>query len=184
MDGHTVTAPSDISAAAIRIQQHERGIHAVSVGRHGTGITAGRGRRGGELACRRINVSGRLYLGSVTSPGVTTRVPSGGEGASPAQGARPWLNGHAMNGAGPSGPRLAGTGGLGTVARPEAGGAGTADGTGGLGEAELGGAWVGGGLVGGALVGGVAEVDLGLLEFAVVDLETTGWSPEQAAITE
>jgi DNA polymerase III subunit epsilon len=30
----------------------------------------------------------------------------------------------------------------------------------------------------------VAEVDLGLLEFAVVDLETTGWSPEQAAITE
>src|SRR2546421_458462 len=32
--------------------------------------------------------------------------------------------------------------------------------------------------------GGVAEVDLGLLEFAVVDLETTGWSPEKAAITE
>jgi DNA polymerase-3 subunit epsilon len=31
---------------------------------------------------------------------------------------------------------------------------------------------------------GLAEVDLGLLEFAVVDLETTGWSPEQAAITE
>jgi DNA polymerase-3 subunit epsilon len=30
----------------------------------------------------------------------------------------------------------------------------------------------------------VAEVDLGRLEFAVVDLETTGWSPEQAAITE
>ncbi len=33
-------------------------------------------------------------------------------------------------------------------------------------------------------LGGVAEVDLGLLEFAVVDLETTGWSPEKAAITE
>ena len=31
---------------------------------------------------------------------------------------------------------------------------------------------------------GLAEVDLGLLEFAVVDLETTGWSPGQAAITE
>src|SRR6185437_16752188 len=31
---------------------------------------------------------------------------------------------------------------------------------------------------------GLAEVDLRLLEFAVVDLETTGWSPEQAAITE
>ena len=36
----------------------------------------------------------------------------------------------------------------------------------------------------GADLGGVAEVDLGLLEFAVVDLETTGWSPEKAAITE
>jgi DNA polymerase III subunit epsilon len=33
-------------------------------------------------------------------------------------------------------------------------------------------------------LGGVAEVNLELLEFAVVDLETTGWSPEQAAITE
>jgi DNA polymerase III subunit epsilon len=41
----------------------------------------------------------------------------------------------------------------------------------------------GGGLAGVEL-GRVAEVDLGLLEFAVVDLETTGWSPEQAAITE
>jgi DNA polymerase-3 subunit epsilon len=36
----------------------------------------------------------------------------------------------------------------------------------------------------GAELGRVAEVDLALLEFAVVDLETTGWSPEQAAITE
>jgi DNA polymerase-3 subunit epsilon len=40
------------------------------------------------------------------------------------------------------------------------------------------------GLAARAGLGGVAEVDLGLLEFAVVDLETTGWSPEQAAITE
>ncbi len=38
--------------------------------------------------------------------------------------------------------------------------------------------------MGGSGLGGVAEVDLELLEFAVVDLETTGWSPEQAAITE
>ena len=43
--------------------------------------------------------------------------------------------------------------------------------------------WLAAGL-GGSGLGGVAEVDLGLLEFAVVDLETTGWSPEQAAITE
>jgi DNA polymerase-3 subunit epsilon len=35
-----------------------------------------------------------------------------------------------------------------------------------------------------AELGAVAEVELGLLEFAVVDLETTGWSPEKAAITE
>ena len=49
----------------------------------------------------------------------------------------------------------------------------------GLGRSELGGAELGG-----SGLGGVAEVDLGLLEFAVVDLETTGWSPEQAAITE
>src|SRR5512135_1144601 len=38
--------------------------------------------------------------------------------------------------------------------------------------------------LGGVELGGMAEVDLGLLEFAVVDLETTGWSPGQAAITE
>ena len=38
--------------------------------------------------------------------------------------------------------------------------------------------------LGGVGLGGVAEVDLGRLEFAVVDLETTGWSPEKAAITE
>jgi DNA polymerase III subunit epsilon len=32
--------------------------------------------------------------------------------------------------------------------------------------------------------GQLAEAELGLLEFAVVDLETTGWSPGTAAITE
>jgi DNA polymerase-3 subunit epsilon len=53
-----------------------------------------------------------------------------------------------------------------------------------LGGAELGGSGLGGAELGGSGLGGVAEVDLGLLEFAVVDLETTGWSPEQAAITE
>ena len=75
-------------------------------------------------------------VGSVISPDVVTRVPSGGEGAPPARGTQ--LNGHARKGGG----------------------------------------W------GGTELGYVAEVDLGLLEFAVVDLETTGWSPEQAAITE
>src|SRR6185437_7707068 len=54
----------------------------------------------------------------------------------------------------------------------------------GLGGSALGGAGLGGSALGGSALGRVAEMDLGLLEFAVVDLETTGWSPEQAAITE
>src|SRR5205823_9867459 len=53
----------------------------------------------------------------------------------------------------------------------------------GVGRGLAGGGGGGTGRGGGGL-GGVAEVDLGLLEFAVVDLETTGWSPGQAAITE
>jgi DNA polymerase-3 subunit epsilon len=77
---------------------------------------------------------------SVISPGVMPQVPSECEGAPPAGGARPGLNGHAVNGSA-----------LGRAGR---------DGV------ELG------------------DVELGRLEFAVVDLETTGWSPEAAAITE
>ena len=41
-----------------------------------------------------------------------------------------------------------------------------------------------GSAAGGLGAGGLGDVGLGLLEFAVVDLETTGWSPEAAAITE
>jgi DNA polymerase-3 subunit epsilon len=54
----------------------------------------------------------------------------------------------------------------------------------GLGGAGLGGAGLGGAGLGGSGLGGLADVELGRLEFAVVDLETTGWSPEAAAITE
>ena len=86
---------------------------------------------------------GGLTLESVISPGVVTQVPSGCEGAPPARGLRPGLNGHAVNGSA-----------LGGVDR------------------------------GGVELGGLADVELGCLEFAVVDLETTGWSPEAAAITE
>jgi DNA polymerase III subunit epsilon len=89
---------------------------------------------------------------SVISPGVMTQVPSECEGAPPAQGARPGLNGHAGNGS------VSGRGGQG---RP--------GGLGGPGRVEL---------------GGLGDVELGCLEFAVVDLETTGWSPGAAAITE
>ncbi len=55
------------------------------------------------------------------------------------------------------------------------------------GEAPAGGgeeAGVGPGRAGAAGRAELAEVELGRLEFAVVDLETTGWSPEAAAITE
>jgi len=38
--------------------------------------------------------------------------------------------------------------------------------------------------LGGVELGGLGDVELGCLEFAVVDLETTGWSPGAAAITE
>jgi DNA polymerase III subunit epsilon len=77
---------------------------------------------------------------SVISPGVMTQVPSACEGAPPARGARPGLNGRTVNGSAP--------------------------GRAGLDGVELG------------------DVELSRLEFAVVDLETTGWSPEAAAITE
>jgi len=81
---------------------------------------------------------GGFTVGSVISPGVVTQVPSRCEGAPPALGARPGLNGHAVNGAG----------------------------------------------LGGVELNGLGDVELGCLEFAVVDLETTGWSPGVAAITE
>jgi DNA polymerase III subunit epsilon len=86
---------------------------------------------------------GGSTLESVISPGVVTQVPNGCEGAPPAGGTRPGLNGHAMNGSAPGGAEL-----------------------------------------GGAELGGLGDVELGCLEFVVVDLETTGWSPEVAAITE
>jgi DNA polymerase-3 subunit epsilon len=101
---------------------------------------------------------GGSTLESVISPGVMTQVPSGSEGAPPARGVRPELNGHAVN-------------------RSAPGGAGP-DGRG-LGGVELGGRGLGG-----VELGGLGDVELGRLEFAVVDLETTGWSPEAAAITE
>src|SRR5947207_11077572 len=123
---------------------------------------------------------GGFTVGSVISPGVTSRVPSECETAPPAQDTQPRPNGRELKGFAPGTSAaelsLAAGAGLG-LARAGLGGSGPHgagwDGSG-LGRAEL----------GGAELGGVAEVDLGLLEFAVVDLETTGWSPEQAAITE
>ena len=44
--------------------------------------------------------------------------------------------------------------------------------------------WAGAAGPGRELAGALGEVELSLVEFAVVDLETTGWSPGAAAITE
>jgi DNA polymerase III epsilon subunit-like protein len=106
---------------------------------------------------------GGSTLESVISPGVVTQVPSGYEGAPPAGGARLGLNGHAMNGSAPSRAER------GRVER---------------GRVERDGVEGGGVEGGGVELGGLADVELGCLEFVVVDLETTGWSPEVAAITE
>jgi DNA polymerase-3 subunit epsilon len=106
---------------------------------------------------------GGFTVGSVISPGVTTQVPNECEEAPSARQTQPRLNGHALNKLAPGTSRLK----LSLAA-----------------EVRLAGAEVAGVRPGGAELGGVAEMDLGLLEFAVVDLETTGWSPEKAAITE
>jgi len=112
----------------------------------------------------------------VISPGVTSRVPNECEGApsaqdaQPAQETHPRANGRELKGFAPG----ASAAELSLAARVGLG----------LARAGLGGSALGRPELGGSGLGGVAEVDLGLLEFAVVDLETTGWSPEQAAITE
>ena len=112
---------------------------------------------------------GGSTLESVISPGVVTQVPSGyGGAAPPAGGPRPGLNGHATIGSAPGGVELGGV---------ELGGVE-------LGGVELGGVELGGVELGGVELGGLADVELGCLEFVVVDLETTGWSPEVAVITE
>ncbi|HEX3194065.1 MAG TPA: exonuclease domain-containing protein [Streptosporangiaceae bacterium] len=105
------------------------------------------------------------------SPGVTSRVPNECEGAPPAQNTQLRPNGREPKGFAPD-TRFASD----TSAAELSLAAGV-----GLGLDSAG---LGGNGLGGAELGGAAEVDLGLLEFAVVDLETTGWSPEQAAITE
>ena len=113
---------------------------------------------------------GGFTLVSVISPDVTTRVPSGCGDASLARGAQalagreglveldgPGLNGRGSDGRGPDGR---GRDGRGFHGRGR-------DWTGAEGRGvELG------------------EVELSRAEFAVVDLETTGWSPGAAAITE
>ena len=128
---------------------------------------------------------GGFTVGSVISPGVTSRVPSECEAAPPAQDTQPRPNGRELKGFAPGTSAaelsLAAGAGLGLA---RAGLARTGLDGNAPGGSALGGSGQHGTELGGAELGGVAEVDLGLLGFAVVDLETTGWSPEQAAITE
>jgi DNA polymerase III subunit epsilon len=127
----------------------------------------------------------------VISPGVTSRVPNECEGAPPAQDTQLRPNGREPKGFAPdtrfasdsSAAELSLAAGVGR-GLDSAGLGGSGLGRSRLGGSRLGGNGLGGNGLGGAELGGAAEVDLGLLEFAVVDLETTGWSPEQAAITE
>ncbi len=111
---------------------------------------------------------GGFTVVSVISPGAAACAPSGCGAASLTRGAQALaepeglveMDGRELDGRGPAGQRGLDGRGRGWAG---AGGQGWA-GAGGRGE--------------------LAEVELSRVEFAVVDLETTGWSPKVAAITE
>jgi DNA polymerase III epsilon subunit family exonuclease len=133
MDGHTLTAPSDISAGARvavagRLRQMSR-LPWLRLGADVCETWGGRGIRDGWAGRRgggKMSVGGFTLVG-VISAGVTTRAPS-----------------------------RCGNAPLAREVPADGEGAGV----------------------------GLAGRELSRLEFAVVDLETTGWSPEAAAITE
>jgi len=135
---------------------------------------------------------GGFTLGSVIIPGAATQALRGCEGAASA--------GEGSVEEVPAGERLArlrlvgtGPGGRGVGTREDGQRDADRQGINGL---ELDGPWGGrrlgrelagwGGpdLRGGADPGSLGETELSRVEFVVVDLETTGWSPEVAAITE
>ncbi len=128
---------------------------------------------------------GGFTLGSVIDPGAATRAPCGCEDAASAEDepVRTARTGEGLTRLKLVAPdewdaRGLGGGGLG-------GGGGELDGPwdGPRRERKLLG-WGGPDLLGGAGPGRLGETELSQVEFAVVDLETTGWSPEVAAITE
>jgi len=108
---------------------------------------------------------GGFTVGSVINPGVMTQVPSECEGAATAREdlALGTLDGHGLD-------------------RRELDG--HAPGGHGLDGYAPGGLALDGHALGRPGLGALGEMDLGCLEFAVVDLETTGWSPRAASITE
>ena len=183
MDGHTLTAPPDISASS-----------------HVAGLVRRTRQAGPEwwfgVAAQKMSVGGFTVV-SVIIPGVTTPPPSGCSGGALARetlaqeepGSPDELGEARRAEAGQAGPALIrhGSNGHGLKGR-ERGRAGLqADGA----EPERCGAGLNGaGLERAGAVRrelarrGLGEVELSQLEFAVVDLETTGWSPGAAAIME
>jgi DNA polymerase III epsilon subunit-like protein len=153
---------------------------------------------------------GGSTLGSVIIPGAATQAPRGCEGAASA-GEGPAGEGPAGEGPAGEGPaeevpagerparlRLVRPDELAETAEGGNGQGGSGQGgtgrgingrelDGPWGERRLGrelAGWGGPDLRGGADLGSLGETELSQVEFAVVDLETTGWSPEVAAITE
>jgi DNA polymerase III epsilon subunit-like protein len=133
---------------------------------------------------------GGSTVGSVIIPGAATQAPRGCEGAASA-GEGP--AGEVSAGEGPARLRLVRPDGLAAAGQGASRQGASRQGVNGReldgpwGERrpgrELAG-WGGPELRGGADLGLPGETELSRVEFAVVDLETTGWSPEVAAITE
>ncbi len=136
---------------------------------------------------------GGFTLGSVIDPGAATRAPCGCEGAASAEEGRirtaragegltrlKLVAPDQAGGTGPGGPGVDEwhIGGRGSNGQPPDG-----PWEGSRRERKLQG-WGGPDLRGGAGPERLGETELSQVEFAVVDLETTGWSPEVAAITE
>ena len=157
-------------------------------GRAGEGL-AGEIRTGERLARLRLVGPGEAVEARPDGQDAGTR--SGGERVANEPGANGQdvieqsVNGPGVNGPGVSRPGVNGPG----VSRPGVNGRGVngreLDGP--WGERRLGrelAGWGGPDLRGGAGLGSLGETELSRVEFVVVDLETTGWSPEVAAITE
>jgi DNA polymerase III epsilon subunit-like protein len=118
---------------------------------------------------------GGFNVGSVINPGVVAQVPSECDGAPPA---REDLAPGALNEDAPNGHALDGR----ALDRHELNG--HAPGRLAVDGHAPGGLALNGHVLGRLELGALGEMDLGCLEFAVVDLETTGWSPGAASITE
>jgi DNA polymerase III epsilon subunit family exonuclease len=163
MDGYTLTAPSDISGKG-----GIRGVRGPRRARPGPGGAGDPGGGGFGAPTAKMSVGGSTVV-CVMRPTVVSSAPRGA-GSAGVTSARLVLAGRVPAEAELARPELA-------VAEP--------------GRLELAGAGLAGaGLAGAGLATAepcrleLAGAELAEVEFAVIDLETTGWSPEAAAITE